>query len=123
MYFIIKCFLYFIFIYLFISNVLIFFWGDCVDFLSLSLVLCFYAVLCLVASVVFDSLGHGLQPAGLLCLWGFSRQENWSGLPHPPPGDLPNPGIQCMSPALQHSLHSEPLLLSRFGHVRLCTTP
>ena len=28
---------------------------------------------------------------------GFSRQECWSGLPHPPPGDLPNPGIKPMS--------------------------
>ena len=29
---------------------------------------------------------------------GFSRQEYWSGLPVPPPGDLPNPGIEPMSP-------------------------
>ena len=32
---------------------------------------------------------------------GFSRQEDWSGLPCPPPGDLPNPGIKLRSPALQ----------------------
>ena len=31
---------------------------------------------------------------------GFSRQEYWSGLPCPPPGDLPYPGIEPMSPAL-----------------------
>ena len=34
---------------------------------------------------------------------GFSRQEYWSGLPCPPPGDLPAPGIEpasLMSPAL-----------------------
>ena len=34
---------------------------------------------------------------------GFSRQESWSGLPCPPPGDLPNPGIELwfvMSAAL-----------------------
>ena len=34
---------------------------------------------------------------------GFSRQEYWSGLPCPPPGDLPNPGIEptaFMSPSL-----------------------
>ena len=30
---------------------------------------------------------------------GFSRQEYWSGLPFPPPGDLFDPGIECMSPA------------------------
>ena len=29
---------------------------------------------------------------------GFSRQEYWSGLPCPPPGDLPDPGIQPVSP-------------------------
>ena len=31
----------------------------------------------------------------------ISRQEYWSGLPCPPPGDLPDPGIKLMSPALQ----------------------
>ena len=30
---------------------------------------------------------------------GFSRQEYWSGLPCPPPGDLPDPGIKPASPA------------------------
>ena len=28
---------------------------------------------------------------------GFSRQEYWSGLPYPPPGDLPDPGIDSVS--------------------------
>ena len=31
---------------------------------------------------------------------GFSRQEHWNGLPCPPPGDLPDPGIETPSPAL-----------------------
>ena len=31
---------------------------------------------------------------------GFLRQEYWSGLPFPTPGDLPDPGIEPMSPAL-----------------------
>ena len=31
---------------------------------------------------------------------GFSRQEHWSALPGPPPGDLPDPGIELVSPAL-----------------------
>ena len=31
---------------------------------------------------------------------GFSRQEYWSGLPFPPPGDLPDPGIKPASPVL-----------------------
>ena len=40
---------------------------------------------------------------------GFSRQEYWSGLPFPSPGDLPNPGIELGSPTLQaHALPSEP---------------
>ena len=39
----------------------------------------------------------------------FYRQESWSGQPCPSPGDLPNPGIKLMSPALQvGSLPSEP---------------
>ena len=37
---------------------------------------------------------------------GFSRLEYWSGLPFPPPGYLPNPGIKPGSPALQ----ADPLL-------------
>ena len=40
---------------------------------------------------------------------GFSRQEYQSGLPCPPPGELPNPGIKARSPTLQaDSLPSEP---------------
>ena len=40
---------------------------------------------------------------------GFSRQEYWSGLPFPCPGDLPNPGIKPGFPALQtDALPSEP---------------
>ena len=40
---------------------------------------------------------------------GFSRPEYWSGQPFPSPGDLPNPGIESRSLALQaHSLPSEP---------------
>jgi len=44
---------------------------------------------------------------------GFPRQEYWSGLPFPPPGDFPHPGIKLpspVSPALQeNSLSAEPL--------------
>ena len=50
-------------------------------------------------SVVLDSLwAYGLQPSRLFCPWVFSRQENWSGLPCPPSGDLPNSGIKLTSP-------------------------
>ena len=50
-----------------------------------------------------------LKPTRLLCPWGFSRQEYWSGLPCPSPSNLPNPGIEPRSPALQaDSLPSKP---------------
>ena len=39
---------------------------------------------------------------------GFSRQEYWSGSPSPPPGDLPNLGIEPMSP-------TSPALAGRFS--------
>ena len=62
------------------------------------------------SSVVSNYLGHhGLQPARLLCPWGFSWQKCWSGLPCPSPGDLPKPGIEPRSPALKaDSLPSKP---------------
>ena len=56
-------------------------------------------------SVMSDS----LWLTRLLCPWGFSRQECLSGSPSPPPGDLPNPGMEPRSPALQvDPLSSEP---------------
>ena len=66
--------------------------------------------MCSVALGVSNSLqSYGLQPTRLLYPWGFSRQEYWSELPCPPPGDLPNPGIQPRSPTIQaDSLPSEP---------------
>ena len=52
---------------------------------------------------------HRLQTPSLLCLWGFSRQENWSRLPCSPPENLSNTGIRPRSPTLQEdSLPSEP---------------
>ena len=47
---------------------------------------------------------------------GFPRQEYWSGLPFPFPGDLPYPGIEPVSPALQ----ADALLLSHQGSPRVC---
>ena len=49
---------------------------------------------------------------------GFSRQEYWSGLPFPSPGDRPDPGIKPGSPAFQADS-----LTSCFSCVRLCVTP
>ena len=58
---------------------------------------------------------------------GSSRQEYWSELPCPPPGDLPNPGIEPGSPALQvDSLPAEipesplKLLVQSLSCVQLC---
>ena len=48
---------------------------------------------------------------------GFSRQE-WSGLPFPLPGDLPNPRIKSESPALQ----AYSLLLNHQGSPRMVST-
>ena len=71
---------------------------------------------CQVASVVSNS----LQPHGLLVArqaplsMGFSKQEYWSGLPCPSPGDLLNPGIKPgfpVSPALQ----ADSIPLSHWG--------
>ena len=42
---------------------------------------------------------------------GFSRQEYWSGLPFPSPGDLPDPGIEPRTPALR----ADPYQLSYKG--------
>ena len=65
--------------------------------------------MCLVVQLCPTLQPHGLQSARLLCPWGFSSQGYWSGLPCPPPGDLPNPGIEPSSPPLQvDSLPSEP---------------
>ena len=55
----------------------------------------------------------------LLLSMGFSRQEYWSGLPCPPPGDLPNPGTEPtfpMAPALQ----ADSLALRHHRRVCVC---
>ena len=62
----------------------------------------------------------------------FSRQEYWNGLPFPPPGDLPNPGIELTSPALagrfftteppgkpQQSVYGNPKILIYLSHIVL----
>ena len=45
---------------------------------------------------------------------GFSRQEYWSGMPCPPPGDLPDPGMELASPAAP-ALQVDTLPLSHRG--------
>ena len=69
---------------------------------------CCLCVCMLSCSVVSDfSRPYGRRQAPLSM--GFFRQEYWSGLPLPSPGDLPNPGIKPRFPALPaHSSPSEP---------------
>ena len=57
--------------------------------------LCVCVCVCVykVASVMFNS----LQPCQAPLSMGFFRQEYWSGLPCPPPGHLPDPGIEPIS--------------------------
>jgi len=55
------------------------------------------AMLCLVAQSCPTLWPHGLYPARPFYPWWFSRQEYWSGLPCPPPGDLPDPETELMS--------------------------
>ena len=53
---------------------------------------------CLVTSAVSDSLQpHGPWPTQTRLSMGFSRQECWSGVPYPSPGDLPDPGTEPAS--------------------------
>ena len=70
---------------------------------------CEYTVLCLVTQscpTLLDPVD--CHPSGS-SLHGVLQARNWSGLPCPPPGDLPNPGIEPRYPALQvDSLPSEP---------------
>ena len=61
-------------------------------------VISFSACVCAAAS---DSLRpHGLWLTRFLCPWTFQGKEYWSGLPFPIPGDLPDPGIEPISPVL-----------------------
>ena len=66
-------------------------------------------------SAVSDSLRrpHGLAHQAPLSV-EFSRQEYWSGLPFPPPEDLPNPGIEPRSP-VSPALEADSLLLNYLG--------
>ena len=57
--------------------------------------------MCQVTSVVSDSVTPWTVASQAPLSMGFSKQEYWSGLPFPSPEDLPNPGIEPGSPALQ----------------------
>ena len=61
------------------------------------------------APVFLPEKSYGQRSLVAYSPWGFSMQEYWSGLPGPPPVDLPNPGIEPRYPILQvDSLPFEP---------------
>ena len=67
-------------------------------FPSLHFLLCSVRECMLSCSVVSDSLQpRGLKSSRLYCPWDSPRQEPWCGLPCPPLGDLPDPGIESVS--------------------------
>ena len=67
--------------------------------------------LCSVASAVPDSAMLWTAARQAPLSMGTSRQEDWSGLPCPPPGDLPSPGIKPASPA-SPAMQADSILLS-----------
>ena len=67
---------------------------------------------CMCAEALFVTPGTVVHQSPLSM--GFSRQEHWSGLPCPPPGDLPNPGIEPTSPVAP-ALHLNSSPLSHWG--------
>jgi len=60
----------------------------------------YYSII--IVAVQCSVMSDSLRPHGLSM--EFSRQEYWSGLPSPSPGDLPDPGMEPWSPALQARL-------------------
>ena len=60
---------------------------------------CEHVLVAQLCPTLCDSMDSTAHQASLSM--GFSRQEYWSGLPCPPTGYLPDPGIEAGSPALQ----------------------
>ena len=73
-----------------------------------------YWLACSVASIMSDSATLRTVTHRASLSIGFSRQEYWSGLPRPPPRDLPNPGCKPASPA-SLALQVDSLPLSHQG--------
>ena len=69
---------------------------------------------CQVASVISDSVSPRTVARQAPLSMGFSRQEYWSGLLYPSPGDLPKPGIEPVSPVAP-ALQVDSLPLSHQG--------
>ena len=118
----------------------------CLNFLMLSTQ---YFLLTVFALHTMDCLSRGLYPwiavavESLSHVWvfaspwpiarqaplsmGFSRQEYRSGLPCPPPGDLPDPGVESASPALPGGFFNDeppgkPVCLDNNGEIKEAKT-
>ena len=70
-----------------------------------SVVLFTYVHACWLLLFSYSVLSHSFETPWTIArhaplFMGFPRQEYWSGLPYPPPGDLPDPGMEPASPAL-----------------------
>ena len=68
-----------------------------------------HVLICVQLFVTPWTIAHQASPS-----MGFPRQEYWSGLPFPPPGDLSDPGIEPMSP-VSPTLQADSLLLEPSG--------
>ena len=80
-------------------------------------------MVCVSRSVMSHSLQpFGLQPTRPLCLWDFPGQEYWSELPCPPPDDLPNPGLEPISP-VSPALQADSLLSEPSGEAHISQYP
>ena len=76
-------------------------------------------VCCMFSHVQLFATPWSVAP-GLLHLWEFSREEYWSGLPCPAPGDLLDPGMEPMSlksPALAGGFFTPRVTQETFFHV------
>ena len=77
--------------------------------------------MCSVASVVSNSAWpYGLLPARLLCPWYSPRQEYLSGLPFPPPRDLPDPEMETTVSPASSAFQADSLPLSHLGSPNTC---
>ena len=75
-------------------------------------------------SILWDPMNHSLPGSSV---HEFSRQEYWSGLPFSSPGDLPDPGVEPVSPALAGGFFTSCVCVCVCvcvpSHVRLFVTP
>ena len=77
-------------------------------------------------SIMFDSVTPWIVARQAPLSMGFSRQEYWSGLPFPTPGDLPNPGMEPMSltsPAMAGEFFTTAAAAAAAKSLQSCPTP